>query len=290
MHTSTDQPDVLAYAGQLGEDHPGVRDAAYRARREAIAAVAEAYVPGGPVPQVPYADEEHDVWAQVVAALDARFPGTVADELVASNARLGLPTDHIPQLDEVSALLEPLTGFRYQPVAGLVSPQVFYGALADDRFNSTQYIRHASAPFYTPEPDVIHEVVGHATHLASDRFAALYRAVGAAARACETDPSLQFLSRVFWFTMEFGVLREDGRVKAYGAGILSSVGELGSFHEATLREWDLVAMGTTGYDITRFQDVLFVADGVGHLEDALGALLDGYDDDTPARLAGAAVR
>lgn len=277
-------PSPARFAGEIGDDHPGFTDPEYRDRRATIASLAESYVLGDPVPEVPYSDAEHRVWSLVTRGLRGRHKYLAIDELVEAGHRLDLPTDHLPQLDEVSALLEPLTGFRYAPVAGLVPPDVFYGGMADGVFRSTQYIRHASAPYYTPEPDVIHEVVGHATHLASDRFAALYREVGRAVRRCETDEAIELVSRLFWFTMEFGAMREDGEVKAYGAGLLSSVGEIHSFTTATeLRPFDLVEMGATSYDITRFQDTLFVADSLDQLEDELGSLLEGFDDESATR-------
>ena len=108
-------------------------------------------------------------------------------EYLEAKERLGLPEDRVPQLDEVTARLEPLTGFRYDPAPGLVPLREFYGSLADRVFHSTQYVRHPSEPLYTPEPDVIHEVIGHGNMLASPRFAALKQAAGEAARRVETD-------------------------------------------------------------------------------------------------------
>ncbi|HET8537669.1 MAG TPA: hypothetical protein VFL73_10870, partial [Solirubrobacteraceae bacterium] len=137
-------------------------------------------------------------------------------EFLEAKARLGLPEDRVPQLDEVTERLEPLTGFRYDPAPGLVPLREFYGSLADRVFHSTQYVRHPSEPLYTPEPDVIHEVIGHGNMLASPRFAALKQAAGEAARRVETDDALQLIADIFWFTMEFGVMREDGELRAYG--------------------------------------------------------------------------
>jgi phenylalanine-4-hydroxylase len=191
---------------QLAADHPGVNDPVYRARRNAIAALALQWRPGEPVPHAEYTDEEQDVWRQVSAELGVLHRTLACREYQLGAARLGLPADHIPQLDEVTAALEPLTGFRYVPAAGLVPLREFYGSLADSRFYSTQYIRHHSVPLYTPEPDVVHEVVGHANCLASDRFAALYRAAGSAARRVAQPDALEFVSKVFWFSLEFGVL------------------------------------------------------------------------------------
>ena len=205
-------------------------------------------------------------------------------------AALGLPRDRIPQLEEVSALLEPLTGFRYEPAAGLVPLAEFYGSLADRVFHSTQYVRHPAAPLYTPEPDLIHEVIGHGNLLASPEFAELNLLAGQAARRCETEAGLKFLADVFWFTIEFGVLYEDGELKAYGAGILSSYGEMDEFRSMEIRPIDYLEMGTIEYDITHYQPVLYAAESMTHLSESLGAFFAGFDDDTPERLkAGARV-
>ena len=184
----------------------------------------------------------------------------------------------------MTANLEPLTGFRYHPAAGLVPLREFYSSLGDDIFHSTQYIRHGAMPLYTPEPDLIHEVVGHGNLLASPRFAEIKRQAGLAAQRVQTDEALQFLADVFWFTIEFGVMREEGEVRAYGAGILSSYGEIEEFRGADLRPLDLLEMATLEYDITKYQPVLFCADGMGELEDVVGGFFAEFDDDTPARL------
>ncbi len=275
--------NTLAYGGQLSADHPGFTDAAYRARREAVAEVAKKYQRGKPVPDAPYADEDHELWKLCSRELAQRHERLACDEYLKGVEVLGLPADHVPQLTEVSALLEPVTGFRYEPVPGLVSPWNFYGALGDGWFMSTQYIRHHSLPYYTPEPDVIHEVIGHANQLASPRFANLYRKVGEAVKRVRNDQAVEFLSRVFWFTVEFGVVRDGNEVKAYGAGILSSFGELDAFRNADIRPFDITAMGKQAYDITRYQPVLFAADSVDALEDEMSEFLDHYDDDAFTR-------
>jgi phenylalanine-4-hydroxylase len=275
--------NVLAYGGQLSSDHPGFTDAAYRARRQALGEVAAAYRRGGPVPEAPYVDAEHELWRTCSAELARRHERYACDEYLRGVEALALPDDHVPQLVEVSALLEPRTRFRYEPVPGLVSPWNFYGALAEGWFMSTQYIRHHSVPYYTPEPDVIHEVIGHANQLASPRFAEMYRKVGQAVKRVRTDQAVQFLSRVFWFTIEFGLVRESGELKAFGAGILSSFGELEAFRSADVRPFDIAAMGTQAYDITKYQPVLFAADGIDVLVGELGDFLDHYDDEAYAR-------
>src|SRR4051794_9895018 len=226
----------------LADDHPGASDPEYRERRNTIAALALAWAPGRPVPRVDYRTEEHEVWRIVCRELAPKHAEYACREFRTATARLDLPTERIPQLDEVSAALEPLSGYRYAPAAGLVPLRDFLGSLADGVFHSTQYVRHHGAPLYTPEPDLIHEVIGHGNMLASPRFAALYRAAGDAARRVETEEALQVIADIFWFTIEFGVLREGGAWRAYGAGLLSSYGEIEEFRGADIRPFDLAEM------------------------------------------------
>ena len=271
--------NTLAYGGLLSVDHPGFTDDAYRARRSALAEVASRYRRGGPVPDAPYADEEHELWRTCSKELAERHERFACEEYRRGVEALRLPDDHVPQLSEVSELLAPITGFRYEPVPGLVSPWNFYGALGDGWFMSTQYIRHHSVPYYTPEPDVIHEVIGHANQLASPRFAEMYRRVGDAVKRVHSDQAVQFLSRVFWFTIEFGVVREAAELKAFGAGILSSFGELEAFRDADVRPFDIAAMGAQAYDITKYQPVLYAADSIDELTGEMSRFLDSYDDE-----------
>ncbi len=273
---------------ELAADHPGASDPVYRERRNVIAAQALAWKPGTPPPHIDYTEAEHEVWRIVCRELAPKHVKYACREFQEAAAALALAADRIPQLDEVTAGLEPLTGFRYHPAAGLVPLREFYGSLGDRVFHSTQYVRHPAMPLYTPEPDLIHEVIGHGNLLASPRFAEMKRQAGLAAQRVETDEALQFLADVFWFTIEFGVLKEAGEVRAYGAGILSSYGEIEEFRGADLRPLDILAMATQEYDITHYQPVLFCADGMSHLEDVVGGFFETFDDDVPARLRGAA--
>jgi phenylalanine-4-hydroxylase len=277
----------------LGADHPGANDPEYRARRAEIAGAALAWRPSEPAPAIDYTEREQEVWRIVCRELDVKHERYACRAYREAAASLGLPHGAIPGLDEVSASLEPLTGFRYVPAAGLVPLDEFYGSLADRVFHSTQYIRHWAAPLYTPEPDLIHEVIGHGNLLASPEFAELNLLAGQAARRCETEDALRFLAHVFWFTIEFGVLYEDGELRAYGAGILSSYGEIEEFRQMEIRPLDYLEMGTVEYDITKYQPVLYAAESMTHLTESLGAFFAGFDDDTPERLkagSGAAAR
>ena len=269
----------------LSDDHPGKTDPVYQERRNEIASAALAWSRGQPIPQIDYTEEEHEVWRTVqreLAPKHARYAGT---PFLEAKAALDLPTDHIPQLNEVTERLAPLTGFHYVPAAGIVPVKEFYGCLADREFHSTQYVRHPSAPLYTPEPDLIHEVIGHANLLADPEFAELNRLAGEAARRAHTDEGVQYVADVFWFTIEFGVVYEHDELRAYGAGILSSYGEIEEFRQMEIRPLDFHQMGTIDYDITKYQPLLFAAESMGHLVDAVGAFFADFDDDTPQRLA-----
>lgn len=269
---------------ELPADHPGVHDREYLARRARIADVGARYRPGDPIPDVRYSAEEDEVWATVSAELAGLHQRFACEEVKQGIERLGLPTRRVPQLREVDARLAELSGFHIRPVPGLVPTREFYGALAERTFLSTQYIRHHSVPFYTPEPDIVHEIIGHATMLASPRLADLYEAAGRASLRATTDEALDFFSRVFWFTLEFGVVHEHGELRAYGAGLLSSYGEIQVFRDAEIRPWDLREMGTSAYDITHYQPVLFAASGTDQVLAELTGLFDAYDDDTFRRI------
>jgi phenylalanine-4-hydroxylase len=268
----------------LPEDHPGFSDAAYRGRRAAIAESCAGYVPGDRIPDVRYTPEEDEVWRLVSGELSELHQMYASETYLRAADRLVLPTERVPQLSEVDERLRELTGFGIRPVSGLVPTRQFYGALADRIFHSTQYIRHHSVPFYTPEPDVVHEIIGHANMLAGNELADLYVAAGQASLRAASSEAHEFFSKVFWFTLEFGVVFETGELRAYGAGLLSSYGEIQAFREAEIRPWDIQAMGTLEYDITQYQPVLFAAHSVDQVIEELNEFFWSYDDDAFAKL------
>jgi phenylalanine-4-hydroxylase len=261
---------------EINPDHPGFRDPVYRARRNRIARIALDYEPGTIIPDAPYTPEEDGVWRAVRSALKPQHERFACAEFLECARKLDLPAERIPQLREVSERVEAMSGFRLEPVAGLVHPRVFLESLAEGVFLSTQYIRHHSAPFYTPEPDVVHEIIGHATMLASERMAELSRLVGEAVRRTKSAEALDQLARVYWYTIEFGVVREDGGVKSYGAGLLSSAGELERTQGAELRALDLDAASRQLYDATQYQPFFYCANSFAEmfqtLRDYLSAL------------------
>lgn len=256
---------------ELSEDHPGFSDPKYRARRDAIAAAAMHREPR----DIAYEEAETDVWRTVRAALDPLHERFACTRIREANRRLELPRDRIPQLREVDRALRGRTGFRMMPVAGLVSPREFLSALAGRVFLSTQYVRHASRPFYTPEPDVVHELVGHAASLADPAIAELSSAFGEAALDA-SDETIAVLDRLYWFTLEFGLVREGGEPKALGAGLLSSAAEIEracAGGRVTLVDFDVERVAATSFSTDSFQDVLFVAPSFDSLKRDLATFL-----------------
>jgi phenylalanine-4-hydroxylase len=250
--------DVGASLVELADDHPGVSDPAYLRRRNEIARAALGLRSGDEARPIDYTDAENATWATAQQALAELHSQHACAAFLDGVERLALPTDRVPQLADVSRRLQGLTGWRVEAAPGLAPIREFYGALAERRFLSTQYVRHPSVPLYTPEPDVIHEVVGHCNSLANPQFADLYAAAGAASKRVD-DETLSRFSKAFWFTLEFGVVREAGDLKAYGAGLLSSFGEMNAYRKAELQEWDLDVMAATDYDINVYQPILFAA-------------------------------
>lgn len=270
---------------QDGVNHDPPAD--YVERRRVIAASAAGA--DRPPVDIDYTPAENDTWHAVAQALDAAWDQHACSEVIAARARLDLPHDRVPQLADVSHRLHPISGYEYRAVPGLVPKQEFFAALGDGVFLSTQYVRWEGSPLYTPEPDVIHELVGHANLLAHPDLAELHRLAGRAMVRVEEERSRQFISDVFWFSVEFGVVREvhvDGpEWRAYGAGLLSSHGELGWFADhAEVRPIDIAEMGTLPYDIDHYQPVLFGGDSLTEVIDVMGSFFADVSDDEVDRL------
>jgi phenylalanine-4-hydroxylase len=258
---------------KLDPDHPGFRDPSYRARRDAIARLALEYREGEPPPLVAYTDQEHAVWRTVWENLAPLHRTRAIREWRDGAAELSLDTRAVPQLVEIDEKLKG-PGMQMLPVAGLISPRGFLSCLGRGVFLSTQYMRHHSRPLYTPEPDVIHELIGHATSFFDPDFVRLSCLFGQAALVADA-PTLARLERVYWYTLEFGLARERDEVKAYGAGLLSSYGELGGFESRSKLElFDLEKVSRTPYDPTNYQKVLFVAPSFRQMAREVGDWLE----------------
>lgn len=253
--------EVLAAEGEivrLDPDHPGFKDAVYRARRNEIALHALRFRDGDPIPRVDYTPEEQAVWRLTWERLGPLHETHACREWIESSRVLALDRAAVPQLADLNPVLAR-SGFRMLPVAGLIQGRGFLSAMAQGVFLSTQYMRHHSVPFYTPEPDVIHELVGHAASLFHPDVVRLSKLFGeAAARA--SDEGMKRLELVYWYTLEFGLVEEGGALRTYGAGALSSFGEMERMtKEAELRPLDFADASTRPYDPTQYQPVLYVS-------------------------------
>ena len=248
---------------ELDQDHPGFRDALYRRRRNQIAQLAMNFQEGDPIPVVEYTPVEHGVWETVWRELTPVHQARACRRYLDALEVLNFDTSHVPQLSEVNAILADRGGIQFLPVAGLVSAQAFLNYMGRGVFLSTQYIRHASKPLYTPEPDVVHELIGHAVTLADPELCQLNRRFGEASVNAPSDEALARIARLYWYTIEFGAVMEHGEIRAYGAGLLSSFGELDRFAtRAELRPLDPSHAMAREYDPTDYQAVVYVADSL----------------------------
>lgn len=261
----------------LDLDHPGAKDPEYRKRRNHIAELAKYHRVNGGVPVVEYTDEEHNVWRIVNDRLSVLHEKYASGIYLDSRERLKIPTDRIPQLRDLSEKLESFHRFRLEAIEGLVDSRSFMGKLADRVMWCTQYIRHASRPEYTPEPDVVHEVVGHVPTFVDRDFVELSEMIGRVALAV-SDEHLAEIERVYWYTIEFGLIEEGDAVKAYGAGVLSSFGELSNAFSGNVpwKPFVLEEVLNTTYDYSHMQPHFFVVPSFKFLRDQIEQLCRRY--------------
>ncbi len=216
---------------------------------------------------VAYSAEEDAVWADLYAAQNTPVQDHMARPYLDGLARLNLPADRVPQCPDISDVLRPLTGWRVQPVPALIGFGTFFGMLADRIFPAASFIRSREDFDYIEEPDIFHEVFGHTPLLTDPRFAQFSQAIGQAGlRAAKQDYS--WLIRLYWFTIEFGLTRENGAIKALGSGLASSPTELqhAVTGDAPQRVgFDILDILRTPYRIDIHQPVYFVLEDLDDL-------------------------
>ena len=244
---------------ELHLDHPGAHDPAYRKRRDYIASLSKKFRETGVVTDVDYTEEEQAIWRHVAGRLEEGHARRADKFYLEAKRDLGIANDRIPQLTEMNRRLKSLTNFRLAPIEGLVDTRAFLSWLSWRTMLSTQYIRHHSRPDYTPEPDIIHESIGHIPMFTNRDFADFSQFIGHGARIAG-DKQIDELGRLYWFTVEFGLIEENGDVKAYGAGLLSSYGELehAFSDKVERRPFSLEEVINHDYTYSDMQPVLYV--------------------------------
>jgi phenylalanine-4-hydroxylase len=245
----------------------------YERRKALRQRLARDWRVGDPLPHITYTPEEDALWETVTAKLHSLHEDVACEHYRRAAKSVVLPKERVPQLAEVSPVLTALTGFHLRPAEGTVPAEKFLGAFDESGFHATQYLRRPESPFHSPEPDVIHELVGHAVMLGDPVFADLYRRFGRAALRVSTPEEMRDLVQVFWFTMETGVVLERGRPRVYGAALLSSVAEMESLPEVDLRAFDIPEILAQNFDDMHLMPVLFAVESVDHLVTELNRFL-----------------
>ncbi|KAJ0056710.1 hypothetical protein NL108_012224, partial [Boleophthalmus pectinirostris] len=265
---------VLMYGSDLDADHPGFKDSIYRKRRAYFADLAMSYKHGEPIPHIDFTAEEVRTWGVVFRELNKLYPTHACKEYLKNLPLLtkhcNYTEDNIPQLEDVSNFLKEHSGFIIRPVAGYLSPRDFLAGLAFRVFHCTQYIRHSSEPLYTPEPDTCHELLGHVPLLAEPSFAQFSQEIGLASLGA-SDDAVQKLATCYFFTVEFGLCKQNGGLRAYGAGLLSSASELkhALSGKAHILPFDPMVTCNQECKITTFQDVYFVSESFEEAKDKM---------------------
>lgn len=250
-----------------------LRDRAYQRRKSQVAALAQGLPLGGEVPDCPYSQGEHALWRRIRDRLGPLHRRHAPRQYLEAIAGSPLDRPWLPQMREVSAWLEGTTGFELRPAAGFVSPRDFLANLARGRFLATQFVRHEQSLWFSAEPDYIHEILGHAVLLSLPFFAELSRSFGR--RSLGADPvTMERIARVYWYSVETGVVLEDGEPKAYGSALLSSIEELSALERAQLRPFDPASLASRDFVPTLAQPRYHLAGSQAALASSIRAWFD----------------
>ncbi len=230
-----------------------------------------------------YSAENHAAWRSLYSRMGPKWRQHANQHFLRGIASLCFDPERVPRLDDVNRFLNPLTGFRAKPVSGYVPSFVFFDCLRNREFPTTITIRRSDRLDYLPEPDIFHDIAGHVPmhtdRVFADTLARLGQCAHTAAeivagtrdeaqRLERLESIIRAMARFFWFTVEFGLMREGGALKAYGSGLLSSFGEITHAIESEdvqrypiQLEWVI----NQAFEIDRYQPLLFVVDSFDHL-------------------------
>jgi phenylalanine-4-hydroxylase len=262
---------------ELEPGHPGLGDEEYIRRRKELFALCRRHRLEnlGP-PIIAYTPEETRIWREVSPKLDELHVKYASQLYLRAKRELAITREEIPQLRLLSERVRQTTNMHLVPAEGALPYRTFYQYIARRGFPVTQFIRHGSHPEFTPEPDMIHDCLGHVPPLMDRDYAELLTLVGKAVAATDKGEQVLALKRFSWFSIEFGLILEAGETKVFGAGILSSTGEIpySLFSpEVTRRPFVTDEVIATDYDPSRMQDRLFVAPSLPFLRRELEGLV-----------------
>jgi phenylalanine-4-hydroxylase len=221
-----------------------------------------------------YTSEHHAVWAELVRRRMPQLESSAAQEYLDGFETLCLPWDRVPNLASVSAKLERRTGWNTTPVSGFMPAPAFFEMLASRRFPTTTWLRSRESIDYTPEPDIFHDVFGHVPMHAHAVFAEFLARYGQlCSRICDAV-ILERMSRVFWYTVEFGLIRQDGQVKVYGSGLISSNGECSNVinNGCEVRRFELNEVLRTPVKVDEMHHLLFAIESFDEIYEAMHTL------------------
>jgi phenylalanine-4-hydroxylase len=262
---------------ELEPGHPGEHDQEYIERRRFLFHLTRKHrlEKLGP-PLIEYTPEETRIWREVSPQLDALHVKHACSIYMNAKRTLNITTDVVPQLRTLSERVHQQTQMHLVPAEGALPYRTFYEYIAQRGFPVTQFIRHGSHPEFTPEPDMIHDCLGHVPPLMDRDYAELLTLIGKAVATTTKGDQVLALKRFSWFSIEFGLMQEADEVKIFGAGILSSTGEIPyslTSSEVTRRPFVTDVVINTDYDPSKMQVDLFIAPSFAFLRQELEALV-----------------
>jgi phenylalanine-4-hydroxylase len=221
-----------------------------------------------------YTPDQHDVWAELVLRRMPQLQQHAAQEYLDGLDFLSLPIDRLPNLAGVSAKLQRRTGWNTTPVSGFMPAPAFFQMLAARRFPTTTWLRGRDSFKYTPEPDIFHDVFGHVPMHAHPVFADFLADYGKLCEQIKDEAILERIGRFFWYTVEFGLIQQKGRIKVYGSGLISSDGECSNVVSGAcaVRPFALDEVLQTPVKVDQMHRLLFAIEDFDQLYSAMQAL------------------
>ena len=218
-----------------------------------------------------YTPGQHAVWAELVSRRRPQIDAHACREYLEGSAIIGLQDDRLPNLGAISDRIGPRTGWSTTPVSGFLPGEAFFEMLAARKFPTTTWLRSHDSLEYIPEPDIFHDVFGHVPMHAHPVFADFLQHYGSVCAKAKNAEVLETLGRLFWYTVEFGLIRQSGKIKVYGSGVISSHRECTNVIEAgcDIRDFNLDEVLATPVKVDEIQKRLFAIESFDQIYEAV---------------------